>query len=581
MTGRQVFAPGLTACLCFALLVALAASPTALAEEDRTKAQEYFKKGVSIGKSAKEQADRAEAVKKNTWDQLPKEGQEFIKEAAKEGGEEVWEKAKQSKTFGKAAKQVGKVVKPLAKKTATFAAKKANPVIGAFSTGYDAGTVIHKFLPEETSSWIGERVAKRIVYPLTGDRDPAPALSHTDPSAGEPDTLDLERDITRLLEEKQRLDDQYREWDTGSGAGSNSWGDEGNTWEGTAAPSDREADWNQEAGSGNWQASDTRTGWDDDEWGREPDEGTDWGDESTSVAGNSWEETTALSYGQGASWEQGVASDGWPASDAGTGWGGGDWDQVSDEGTGWDDESTYAAGSIQDYDDLMAELLQEEDERRSSEEEARRILAIDAEHRRREAERLGLEREQQQAEDREAGQLRQEANLLSEERERLEQEKESLGREREYQERSAAERQSARIAAEQARQAREAREQSTKAWANLANTVITGVARIQAVKSGIDPALIPGPPLSISPEALGAAQRGAEIFKQIMGSSGGSQSASGGGCAAAEPKMRELAARAEAALREVQKDQFNSAKRDAANAAIRRAEDFARAHPHC
>ena len=581
MTGRQVFAPGFTACLCFALLVALAASPAARGEEDRTKPQEYINKAVSIGKSAKEQADRAKAVKKDTWDQLPKEGQKFIKEAAKEGGEEVWEKAKQSKTFGKAAKQVGKVVKPLAKKTATFVAKKANPVIGAFSTGYDAGTVIHEFLPEETSSWIGERVAKRIVYPLTGDRDPAPALSHTDPSAGEPDTLDLERDITRLLEEKQRLDDQYREWDTGSGAGSNSWGDEGNTWEDTAAPSDREADWNQEAGSGNWQASDTRTGWDDDEWGREPDEGTDWGDESTSVAGNSWEETTALSYGQGASWEQGVASDGWPASDADTGWGGGDWDQVSDEGTGWDDESTYAAGSIQDYDDLMAELLQEEDERRSSEEEARRILAIDAEHRRREAERLGLEREQQQAEDREAGQLRQEANLLSEERERLEQEKESLGREREYQERSAAERQSARIAAEQARQAREAREQSTKAWANLANTVITGVARIQAVKSGIDPALIPGPPLSISPEALGAAQRGAEIFKQIMGSSGGSQSASGGGCAAAEPKMRELAARAEAALREVQKDQFNSAKRDAANAAIRRAEDFARAHPHC
>ena len=163
MTGRQAFAPGLTACLCFALLVALAASPTALAEEDRTKAQEYFKKGVSISKSAKEQADRAKAVKKNTWDQLPKEGQEFIKEAAKEGAEKVWEKAKQSKTFGKAAKQVGKVVKPLAKKTATFVAKKANPVIGAFSTGYDAGTVIHKFLPEETSSWIGERVAKRIV----------------------------------------------------------------------------------------------------------------------------------------------------------------------------------------------------------------------------------------------------------------------------------------------------------------------------------------------------------------------------------------------------------------------------------
>ena len=577
MTGRQVFAPGFTACLCFALLVALAASPAARGEEDRTKPQEYINKAVSIGKSAKEQADRAEAVKKKTWDQLPKEGQEFIKEAAKEGGEEVWEKAKQSKTFGKAAKQVGKVVKPLAKKTATFVAKKANPVIGAFSTGYDAGTVIHKFLPEETSSWIGERVAKRIVYPLTGDRDPAPALSHTDPSAGEPDTLDLERDITRLLEEKQRLDDQYREWDTGSGAGSNSWGDEGNTWKDTAAPSDREADWNQEAGSGNWQASDTGTGWDDDEWGREPDEGTDWGAESNYAAGDSWEKTTALSYGQGASWEQGVASDSWPES--GTGWDGDEWGQVPDEGTGRGDESTYVAGSIQDYDDLMAELLQEEDERRSSEEEAQRVLAIDAEHRRREAERLGLE--QEQAGDRETGQLQQEAKLLSEERERLEQEKENLRREREHQARLGAEHQSARIAGEQARQAREAREQSKKVWANLANTIITGVARIQAVKSGIDPALIPGPPLSISPEALGAAQRGAEIFKQIIGSSGGSQSASGGGCAAAEPKMRELAARAEAALREVQKDQFNSAKRDAANAAIRRAEDFARAHPHC
>ena len=578
MTGRQAFVRGLTACLCIAFLVMLAAATPARSQEARTKAQEYFNKGVSAGKAFKKKTDSVTDIKKNTLDQVPEEGQEFIKEATKEGAEKVWEKAKQSKTFGKAAKQAGKVVKPLAKKTATFVAKKANPVIGAFSTGYDAGTVIHEFLPEETSSWIGERVAKRIVYPLTGDRDPAPALSHTDPSAGEPDTLDLERDITRLLEERQRLDEQYQEWDTGSGAGFNSWGDEGSTWEETATPSSgRQADWKQ--GAGNWTASDT--GWDDDEWSREPDEGTDWGDESTFVAGNSWEETAAPSYGRETTWEQGVASDGWPASDAGTGWGGGDWDQVSDEGTGWDDESTYAAGSIQDYDDLMAELLQEEDERRSSEEEARRILAIDAEHRRREAERVGLEREQQQAEDREAGQLRQEANLLSEERERLEQEKESLGREREYQERSAAERQSARIAAEQARQAREAREQSTKAWANLANTVITGVARIQAVKSGIDPALIPGPPLSISPEALGAAQRGAEIFKKIMGSSGGSQSASGGGCAAAEPKMRELAARAEAALREVQKDQFNSAKRDAANAAIRRAEDFARAHPHC
>lgn len=509
MTGRQAFAPGLTACLCFALLVALAASPTALAEEDRTKAQEYFKKGVSISKSAKEQADRAKAVKKNTWDQLPKEGQEFIKEAAKEGAEKVWEKAKQSKTFGKAAKQVGKVVKPLAKKTATFVAKKANPVIGAFSTGYDAGTVIHKFLPEETSSWIGERVAKRIVYPLTGDRDPAPALSHTDPSAGEPDTLDLERDITRLLEEKQRLDDQYREWDTGSGAGSNSWGDEGNTWKDTAAPSDREADWNQEAGSGNWQASDTGTGWDDDEWGREPDEGTDWGAESNYAAGDSWEKTTALSHGQGASWEQGVASDSWPES--GTGWDGDEWGQVPDEGTGRGDESTYVAGSVQDYDDLMVELLQEEDERRSSEEEAQRILAIDAEHRRREAARL--EREQQQAEDREAARPRQEAKLLSEERERLEQEKENLRREREYQARLAAEHQSARIAGEQARQARESREQSKKVWANLANTIITGVARIKAIKSGIDPASIPDTSLF---GGSGGTQRGVQNALEKM-----------------------------------------------------------------
>ena len=542
MAKRQAFVPGFTACLCFALLVALAVSPAARAEEDRTKAQEYIKKGVSTGKAVKEKADRAKAVKMDTWDQLPEEGQEFITKAAKEGAENVWEKAKQSKTFGKAAKQVGKVVKPLAKKTATFVAKKANPVIGAFSTGYDVGTVIHEFLPEETSLWIGERVAKRIVYPLTGDRDPAPALSHTDPSAGEPDTLDLERDITRLLEEKQRLDDQYREWDTGSGAGSNSWGDEGNTWEDSAAPSDRETDWKQEAG-------------------------------------DSWEGTAAPSYGRETNWEQGVASGNWQASDTGTGWDDDEWGREPDEGTGRGDESTYVAGSIQDYDDLMAELLQEEDERRSSEEEAQRILAIDAEHRRREAERLGLE--QQQAGDRETGQLQQEAKLLSEERERLEQEKENLRREREHQARLGAEHQSARIAGEQAQQAREAREQSAKVWANLANTIVTGVARIKAGKSGIDPATIPGPPLSVSPEALGAAQRGAQIFKQIMGSSGGSQSASDGGCAAAEPKMRELAALAEAALRKVQTDQFNNAKIDAANAAIRRAEDFARAHPHC
>ena len=103
MTGRQAFAPGLTACLCFALLVALAASPAARAEEDRTKAQEYIKKRVSAGKAFKKKTDSVTDIKKNTWDQVPKEGQKFIKEAANEGGEEVWEKAKQSKTFGKAA----------------------------------------------------------------------------------------------------------------------------------------------------------------------------------------------------------------------------------------------------------------------------------------------------------------------------------------------------------------------------------------------------------------------------------------------------------------------------------------------
>ena len=189
---------------------------------------------------------------------------------------------------------------------------------------------------------------------------------------------------------------------------------------------------------------------------------------------------------------------------------------MPDEGTGRSDESTYVAGSIQDYDDLMAELLQEEDERRSSEEEAQRVLAIDAEHRRREAERLGLE--QEQAGDRETGQLQQEAKLLSEERERLEQEKENLRREREHQARLGAEHQSARIAGEQARQAREAREQSAKVWANLANTIVMGVARIKAGQSGIDPATIPGPPLSVSPEAWGAVQRGAKIWEQTMGS---------------------------------------------------------------
>ena len=51
MAERQAFAPGFTACLCFALLVAMAAATAALAEEDRTKAQEYINKAVSIGKS--------------------------------------------------------------------------------------------------------------------------------------------------------------------------------------------------------------------------------------------------------------------------------------------------------------------------------------------------------------------------------------------------------------------------------------------------------------------------------------------------------------------------------------------------
>ena len=521
MTNKQAFVPGFPACLCIAFLVVLATAPAARSEEDRTKAQEYFNRGFSATKSVKEKVDDAKAIKEQTWDQLPEEGQKFISEAAKEGAEKAWEKARQSKTFGKVAKQAGKVIKPLAKKAATFAAKKANPVVGAFSTGHDIGTVIEGFLPEKTSLWIGERVAKRIVHPLTGERDPAPTPLHNRPSGGEPDTLDLEEDIARLIEEKERLDEQYREWDTGSEAGSHSWGDGGSAWEGTAAPSSgREAAWEQEEVSGNWPASDTGTAWDDDEWGQASDEGTGWDSDSTYVAGNSWEETAAPSSGREAAWEQEGVSGSWPASDTGTAWDDDEWGQASDEGTGWDSDSTYAAGSIQDYDDLMAELLREEDEKRSSEEEARRILAIDAEHRRREAERL----EQEQAEGREAEQPRQEAKLLSEERERLEQEKENLRREREYQERLAAERQSVRMAEEQARQAREAREQSAKTWANLANTIVTGIARIKAVKSGIDPALIPGPSLSvspssssISPEAWGAVQRGAKIWEQNMG----------------------------------------------------------------
>ena len=285
------------------------------------------------------------------------------------------------------------------------------------------------------------------------------------------------------------------------------------TWERTAdavLPAE-EADWEREAGSGDWPTSDTGTGWDDDEWGREPDGGTSWGNESTNAEGSSWGETTASSYGREAGWDDD------------------EWDRVSAGGTGWDDESAHAAGSIQDYDDLMAELLQEEDEERSEEEEARRILAIDAEHRRRETERLGLEQELQQAEVGEPGQLQQEARLLSEERERLEQEKESLRKEREYQARLVAERQSVRMAEEQARQASEAREQRKKTLTDLANTIVTGVARIQAVKSGIDPSSIPDPTPSVSPDAWGAVQRGMQIFNQTMGSSGGSGTSTGSG----------------------------------------------------
>ena len=514
MTGRRAFVPELTVCFCIALLVALAAAPAARSQEDRTEFQERFNRGVSAAKSAKEKVDSARDLKEQTWDRLPEEGQDLAKEATKEGAGKGWEKVKQSKTLGKAAKQAEKVVKPLAKKAAKFVAKKGIPVVNYYTTGQDIGTFIEKRLPEEASLWIGERVAKNIVYPLTGDRDAEPSPLPADVPAGGPDALD--RDIARLLEEKKRLDEQYRQWDAGGGDGSPSWGREDNTWEESAEPSyGEETDWEQEAGSGNWPATDT--GWDDDEWGREPDEGTHWGEESHYAASSSGEGSAVPSHDEEAGWEQQAGSRTWSASDAGTGWDGGEWDQASDGGTGWDDESTYAAGSIQDYDDLMAELLQEEDEKRSEEEEARRILAIDAEHRRREAERLGLEQEQQQAEDGEAGQLRQEARLLSEERERLEQEKESLRQEREYQERLAAERQSARTAEEQARQAREARQENRKAWANLANTIVTGVARIKAVRSGIDPSSIPGPSMSISPEAWGAVQRGAKIFEQTMG----------------------------------------------------------------
>ena len=61
--------------------------------------------------------------------------------------------------------------------------------------------------------WIGERVAKNFVYPLTGERDAEPSQLPTDISTGASDALD--RDIARLLEEKKRLDEQHRQWDAG------------------------------------------------------------------------------------------------------------------------------------------------------------------------------------------------------------------------------------------------------------------------------------------------------------------------------------------------------------------------------
>ena len=236
--------------------------------------------------------------------------------------------------------------------------------------------------------------------------------------------------------------------------------------------------------SSNWPTSDTGTSWDDEEWGRGSDEGTSWSNESTYAEGSSWGETTVSSYGQEPGWDDD------------------EWDQVSDEGTPWDDESARAAGSIKGYDDLMAEMLREEDKRKSEEEEARRILAIDAENRRREAVRLEREQERQQAEDREAARLRQKANLLSEERERLERDRESLRMAR----------QSARMAEKQARQAREAREQRKKSLENLANTIVTGVVNIQAAKSGIDPSSN-----SVTHETWNAAKRGVQILNQTMG----------------------------------------------------------------
>ena len=324
--------------------------------------------------------------------------------------------------------------------------------------------------------------------------------------------MDLERDITRLLEEKQRLDDQYREWDAGNGAGSNSWGDEGNTWEDTAAPSDREADWNQEAGSGNWQASDTGTGWDDDEWGREPDEGTGWGAEGNYAAGDSWEKTTALSYGQGASWEQGVASDSWPES--GTGWDGDEWGQVPDEGTGRGDESTYVAGSIQDYDDLMAELLQEGGRK----EELGRGSAEST------GDRRGTPASGGRAPGAGAGTGGRPGNGTAAARSQafVRGARASRTGKGELEEGAGTPGALGCGASKCPHSGRagssgeEAREQSAKVWANLANTIVMGVARIKAGQSGIDPATIPGPPLSVSPEAWGAVQRGAKIWEQSL-----------------------------------------------------------------
>ena len=132
MTGRQAFVPGLTACLCFALLVMLAAAPAARSEDDRTAFQERFNRGVSAAKNAKEKVDSARDLKEQTWDRLPEEGQDFVKEATKEGAGKGWEKVKQSKTLGKAAKQAEKAVKPLAKKAAKFVAKKGIPVVNYY-----------------------------------------------------------------------------------------------------------------------------------------------------------------------------------------------------------------------------------------------------------------------------------------------------------------------------------------------------------------------------------------------------------------------------------------------------------------